>query len=459
MMKKKWLPRYITVLGLLIFGFRGLAAGGAQQGPATQDTPSPQQSAAPQQNATAYYVKATGSNDNDGLTAATPFKSLRKALDEMGKNRSIRTIIVIGTLDDYSEGATRPGIPVFRISCREGFTDLTIKGKPNANEEDKAVLSSTIGTGVVGIQGVQVRFEDITITGGRGMAGGGIAVMVGSYQDALRFAPNGDIINGSSRKIHWFDASVTLGPGAVVTGNQSASNGGGVVVIMPDNEEASEFKSASLLIDGGIVENNEARGVGGGVFVAANAGFSLKSGEIRNNTAFQGGGLFIAYSANNNAMDGGNIFGNNAAGGGVENLGGGVVINGGTFTMNGGAIRENNAGLGGGGLYIGGASTTFRVVNGSISDNSAVIGGGMMILGATVSMRAGSISGNSVSDKGGGIAITERGAFTIQGGSINGNRSDKQGGGVYVVTGSTIRQAGGQITGNSQGTGQDIYRE
>ena len=59
---------------------------------------------------TSYYVKATGNDANDGLTDATPFQTLAKAVD-MAKHGGIKTITVIGTLDETSEANADEALP------------------------------------------------------------------------------------------------------------------------------------------------------------------------------------------------------------------------------------------------------------------------------------------------------------------------------------------------------------
>lgn len=466
MAKKKIIRGMLAAAFGLLFAAGAFASGGQGEAPSGQAAPSPQpqqtQSAGPV--ASAYYVSAAGSNDNDGLSESSPFKMIRWALREMETNRNIRTIIVIGTLDDYSEGTgSGNSVGVFPIYCREGLTSsITIKGKDGAVGDDKAILLSTVEKSVVSIDGVNVRFENITITGGRGIAGGGITVMAGSYRENLKFAANGDIIMGSD-KAHYFDGSVTLGPGAVVTENYSQSGGGGVCV-GHGNDADMNFRGASIRIEGGVIENNTAAISGGGVFLGENAGFSMKSGEIRNNTAMQGGGLFFAYSESNNAIDGGSISGNQATGGNGNNFGGALVVLSGTLTMNGGSISENNSDGGGGGVALS-SHASFRLVDGVITKNSAIAYGGGIFIGASssASMRGGSLSENFTLGKGGGVAIASQGAFTVQGGSITGNQANDQGGGggVYVERGATLRQTGGQVSGNTapNGSEPDIYRE
>jgi len=99
-----------------------------------------------------------------------------------------------------------------------------------------------------------------------------------------------------------------------------------------------------------------------------------------------------------------------------------VFINRGTFTMNGGEITGNTAR--GGGIFV--------------------VGNG------TVTMYGGTISGNNSSSQGGGIEVAS-GSFTMYGGTVSGNNAKTYGEGVYVyVNSGTFKKLppnGGQNSG------------
>jgi hypothetical protein len=103
-------------------------------------------------------------------------------------------------------------------------------------------------------------------------------------------------------------------------------------------------------------------------------------------------------NAGTTIMNGGKIFGNNyqgSSGSGVRNH-----IRG-TFTMNGGEISDNIA-VTGGGVYNSG---TFNMNGGKIFGNTAIVGGGVDTFG-TFNMSGGEISDNIATDVGGGIFIS-----------------------------------------------------
>jgi hypothetical protein len=149
---------------------------------------------------TSYYVRADGSNLNDGLTEETAFRSLWKAVDA-AKNGTIKTITVLGTLNLESEGtnSSYPGA-VFIISDTRG-TELTIRGGA-----EQGVLSGGSGRMVMLVLGdARIRLENLRIEGGDSEKSGA-----------------GSQITGK--------AHVTLRSRVLVRNNRSQANGGGVAV-------------------------------------------------------------------------------------------------------------------------------------------------------------------------------------------------------------------------------------
>jgi hypothetical protein len=181
--------------------------------------------------------------------------------------------------------------------------------------------------------------------------------------------------------------------------------------------------------------------------------------------------------------------------------GGGIMVFGGTLTMTGGIIRDCVADNGGGvATYNSGAASqpcprpdnTFTMSGGEITgcssiggnegaavyvvskdrmflsgtariynnglDGNARVGGGIYLAG-TLEMNGGTISGNRVTETGGGVYICPlSGIFTMKGGLISGNTSDDRGGGVYLGGYSdTFNLEGGEISANRAKTGGGVY--
>jgi hypothetical protein len=286
-----------------------------------------------------YYVSATGNDENDGLTEATAFKTLSRAVIKASSSETtIKTVTVIGTLNEVSEHASTNFVFFLMNGIRNENEPILITGLPNAPSGRRAVLSAT-GTTKPCVRPIgPFRFEHIEISGSSKI---GLDLTVGSY--------------------------ITLGPGSVVRNN---STGGVFVAGVPDQLKALEWvRPASLILDGGIVENNKRENTGGGIVVMG--AFTMKQGSVRNNTTVSdkdgvnvAGGLYIK-SNEPVSIEGGDISGNTAG------LGGGVFIDeGSSVTMSGGSVSGNTATEGVGGVWVT-IGATFNQRGGAISGNRA----------------------------------------------------------------------------------------
>jgi hypothetical protein len=303
-------------------------------------TPTPPAGAAvmAQTSGATFYVSATGDDEKDGLTEATAFKTLFHAVFQANFDDAIKTITVIGTLNQASEG--RDNDDVFFLSSF-GDDPILITGIPNAPAGRRAVLSAA-GTqkACVCVSGLfspatAVRFEHIEISGSSKL---GLEVSL--------------------------DTTVTLGPGSTVRNNSDC----GVWVNKPEEEYRDRVSSGHLILDGGIVENNKREFAGGGIRVMG--AFTMKRGSVRNNTAVPnakgnsyGGGISIE-SKDPVSIEGGDISGNMAA------MGGGIFIYEGNVTMSGGSISGNTATSGVGGVWVA-KGETFTQRGGTVSGNKA----------------------------------------------------------------------------------------
>jgi tetratricopeptide (TPR) repeat protein len=296
-----------------------------------------------------YYVSASGSDDNDGLSEETAFKTLAEARLATRVN-DIKAITVIGTLNQESEGGDRD--EVFSVSTY-GDASILITGIPHAPGARRAVLSAQ-GTDKNCVSAISctIRFEHIEITG--------------SPQAGLEVSVDGE---------------VTLGEGARITGN----NDRGVVVYGIKEAFRGLSKPGHLILDGGTIDNNKSEGGGAGVYVGGM--FTMKQGSIRKNTVTTerryGGGVYIDGSA---SIEGGEISENEAS------HGAGVYV-GGKLTLSGGSIIGNEANMGGG-VRVG-EGAAFTQSGGSITKNMAVVTGGVHVdKGGVFTQQGGSVSGN-----------------------------------------------------------------
>ena len=201
------------------------------------------------------------------------------------------------------------------------------------------------------------------------------------------------------------------------TGKITHSNGSGCGVYVFSNSRAT-FNMYKGSIDsnaGHVTTSNSTTTInGGGVSMNNNSGYSgdggifkMYGGTITNNSATNGGGV---YMCNN----GGNI-----------------------FKMYGGSITGNTATGQGGGVYSAGGEIT--MTGGSIDHNNASQGAGMYESGGSAAMSGGSITGNTATVKGGGVYVSKDGNFKISGSvQITGNTKESAANNVELAAGKTI---------------------
>ena len=201
---------------------------------------------------------------------------------------------------------------------------------------------------------------------------------------------------------------------------------------------------------GKITHSNGKSGCGVYVFSNSRATFNMYKGSIDSNaghvttsnstTTINGGGV----SMNNNSGysgDGGifNMYGGTITNNSATN-GGGVYMcnNGGNiFNLYGGSITGNTATDQGGGVYS--ASGEITMTGGSIDHNNASQGAGMYESGGSAAMSGGSITGNTATGKGGGVYVSKYGNFKISGSvQITGNTKESAANNVELAAGKTI---------------------
>ena len=258
-------------------------------------------------------------------------------------------------------------------------------------------------------RGVTLRLGDLTLQGRPNNTGGALVTVSGGGNLIMGA---GSFITGNS---NW--ASPPIGGGvAVNTGgtftmfggeirNNNALHGGGV------------FNAGTFVIEDGQIHANEADSNGGGVLNDGGSTFTMRGGEIFGNEANQGGG--VRNFGTVNMYHGAAISSNTALG--TTNVLGGGVFNTGTFNMLGGEIFDNAANQGGGVDNRG----TFNMHDGAvISGNTAQAGGGQPLGGGvinsgTFNMHGGEFSGNSAGQAGGGMI--NFGTFRVENGLMHGS--------------------------------------
>ena len=306
----------------------------------------------------------------------------------------------------------------------KGGEFLMFGGKITKNKTN----SGTCGGGVM-VNGGTFNLYGGEITNNEAYMGGGVMVSASTNAASGKFNMYGGSITDNTANYNKGDelgggggvavdaGTFTMSGSANITGNH-AECGGGVY------EGAS---GAFTMNSGAKIVNNKASGKGGGVYMGASGvkyKFQMTGGEITNNEAVEGGGVYAGkYSTSQFTMTGGSITNNTAT-----NTGGGVYVTKMTFNMSGGEIAKNTATSAGGGVFAR-LDGTFTMNGGTITGgNNAADGGGVYASGK-FTMTGGEINGSNATT-GGGVYVY--GEFNMSGGKICGNAADERGGGVYV---------------------------
>ena len=270
-----------------------------------------------------------------------------------------------------------------------------------------------------------------------------------------------------------------------------AANGGTIVLksgAILENNKAAQFGSGILAIngvkitmeDGAVIRNNTNRNyeLGGGILLGNGSILTMNGGEISGNTANGGGGVAIIGSTM--VMNGGKISNNStykttgqgSYGAGVyvadyANASGGDILfkpKPASFEMNGGKITGNKALDYGGGILTfpqQGEKITINInKNGEISENQVTKGSGGAIaafFGVTeLNVNGGTLTKNSAKNYGGGVFLYQATNATISKGMISENKAYK-GGGVCLYYNSAAKQTGGSIENNVAVEGGGVY--
>ncbi|MDR2111060.1 MAG: hypothetical protein LBP32_07110 [Spirochaetaceae bacterium] len=355
------------VFAVCFAGFFFLSAAAAQTG--TEDP------------AAVLYVRASGDDGNKGLSEETALRTLAKAVDAAG-NGGVKTIMVIGELNEASEGLTRlrrDQESVFYIN-HSGGSGITIRGL-----DQEAVLSARgSGKRVAKIEGgAEIRLENITVTGGRAENGGGffIADAALSLGDGVLVRDNRAVVDGGGLILE--SGTLVVSGTAVIRGNHAGDDGGGIyaaggTVVLGGNSRLENNLAdcgGGVCIDAGssftmedhpVVIGNKAagpQGTGGGLCVGIYSVIVMKGGSVLDNKARRGAGVYNA--GGEFTLEGGGVIGNIA-----RDRGGGIYAEYGRVTLNAGTITVNRA-ASGGGVYAGPAYTQSAGVDisGNVPDN------------------------------------------------------------------------------------------
>ena len=331
----------------------------------------------------------------------------------------------------------------------------------SCGSEQGAFRGRTDGAGNGGC--IEIREGNLDIYGGNiGYANcenGGVAYLkskqskMNIYGGSLceNTVKNGGAVYINSDNIRQDYIGTVMMYGGVIENNNAEENGGAVYVA------GDEYEGTGFNLTDGIIRKNSATGNGGAIFLYIGRGLSVSGGTISENTAENGGGIYSAKKTtagrpSMSKISGGVISKNHA-----NELGGGIYFNGARINkLSGCEISENTAKYGGG-IYIEfGEIGSFE--NNIVSGNKAEIdGGGIYLRTDNFNLSTGSkVYNNTASGNGGGIyacAYSNTSKLAVsENADIYENKANASGGGIYITLGRSLEIGGSsQIRNNSAG--------
>ncbi len=389
-------------------------------------------------------------NFNDTITVDLAGHTINRQLSDRGDDSKGHVFDVNkGTLNiiDNTGGGTitggydkNGGGIVVNVGCKLNLNGIVITGnKVKGNSPDGD------GGAIYAMEGAAISLTDCIISGNTSESGGGGGIFVNKADATLK---NVRIENNTAKwgggGLHNSGESTTSTlVNCTLSGNTAGNEGGGIY-----NGEGT------LNLDNCTITGNTAKGTGGGGICAYGtvtvengtqiinnkaegdddensrggglllySTFNMTGGSVSNNTAKDGGGVYIHSGAT--TLDTVNIENNK-----TNKYGGAGINNKGSVTLTGCEIKGNDANASGGGMYSSGKST---------------------ITGCT-------FDGNKTKGNGGGIHVCGGTTATVSGCTITNNSSDVVGGGIFDDNNGTLKLTGtNKITGNTANGGKGIY--
>jgi len=326
------------------------------------------------------------------------------------------------------------------------LTDVTVSGNV-ASDDGGGVYAS----GLVELTRVVI---DDNVASARG---GGMLVATGATIVAEELELTANSAERGGGLYAFPDADIDGRASTTVRDNTATVAGGGAYLW------TAELANVDVL-------SNDALESGGGAYVRE--GGSIDSAIFEANTASQGGGAVLdgevtltAVTLSGNAADSGagaylldgvvtctsvDIVDNDASA-----SGGGVYVQ--DASLDGATLSGNDA-VDGGGAYVSTVSDTeAELTDLVIEDNTCVESGGGVYAAGDVVVRDSRISGNTSSDRGGGIYINTGADATIEATDIRTNVAVARGGGVYPNGDCNVAMDGGELAYNQAVRGAGAY--
>ena len=422
-------------------------------------------------------------------------------VQQIPSSTNVNSLTIQGTSDSATIDAVSggPALQIYASSLNLTILKLTIKKGLTSNHGGGIMIENS---GITLTLGDGTEANGVTITGNKGMQGGGIynagTLTITKYVSITSntaTAQGGDFYGGgiyntgtltmTGGEVSGNTATngagiyndngtiyicgdtlignvVSTAPTSGSNGSNKANNGGAIynksgtihLGYKNNNGTAQKDDSASVKIMGNAVKTDSSKG--GAIYVEAGTLNVAKTTIAFNYSPKDAGGIYTKGTVS--LVEDAVVKGNNASGkgGGVYVDQNGQLSMGSNSIIGGSGDGDANTAASGGGVYVSSSNSTYPAIvtfgtessTQSITGNSATSsGGGICVDGfaAKLTMHSGIISNNKVvggTTGGGGLSVTQ-GAFNMEGGTISGN---------YIENASSTSIKGGAIDMNTSGT-------
>ncbi len=273
-------------------------------------------------------------------------------------------------------------------------------------------VATSVGGGLRFEGGVGARLANLTVTGNRAAAAGGL-----------------DLIDATD---------VLLTDSRIAAQNDSTEEEGGLRV-----------SNSSVIARDVVIEDNHVLGAVGGVSVVGQALVRFERVSIRRNHAGSIGGMIVAGPEASVTMTGGEISQNVSR---VGTSGGVELVSGAALVLDNVTVAENTAGSVGGGIFQ--ATGALTVLRSRFTNNRATGHGGAIYVAAqsTLTIDASTFAGNEAGLRGGALFTF---AGTIRNSTFSANKAVDGGTAVVAMSGialTNVTVADHQVVGAGNGT-------
>ncbi len=295
------------------------------------------------------------------------------------------------------------GPGVYSVGSSTSFSGVTFRNNSG---------NIVVGGGVAAIDN-----SSLTITGGSFInnvatgGSGGAIFLRGSTASIQNASFNGNQAGMQGGGLQLILANTVTVGNTTFTGNQAAGLGGAIGV----------FGTTNLTVSNSVFTGNSTGTGGGAIAKAENAQVTIADSRFLQNTAVLQSGAFHATGTGAASVNRSTFTGNTAVtGGGAITNGGPLVIENSTFSANtSGTMSNPGSGLGGALFFASTGNSTLR--NSTVSGNTATTYGGGVAATGVATIQSSTIVNNSAATFGGGIVSNNNGTMSITSSMLVGN--------------------------------------